>query len=107
MGVAKNRRRGAKSTRGSGNSCRRVPRALVSSPVMATNPLARAWGRVPAPIRSTTTTGLKVLLTIGAFYLLLTHRVRTDDGRHVSALRAIADYLPQIDPVVFWRFVAL
>ncbi len=74
---------------------------------MATNPLARAWGRVPAPVRSTTTTGIKVLLTIGAFYLLLTHQVRTDDGRHVTALRAIADYLPQIDAGVFWKCVAL
>lgn len=74
---------------------------------MATNPLPRAWAAVPPAMRQALSTGVKVVLTVGAFYLLLTHQVRTDDGRHVTALRAIADYLPQIDAGVFWRFVAL
>jgi glycosyltransferase 2 family protein len=69
--------------------------------------LRRGWVRVPARVRSLLGSTLKLLLTIGAFYLLLTHQVRTDDGRHVTALRAIADYLPQIDASIFWRFVAL
>ncbi len=74
---------------------------------MATSPLQRAWTAVPPALRRALSTGMKVVLTVGAFYLLLTHQVRTDDGRHVTALRAIADYLPQIDAGVFWRFVAL
>jgi glycosyltransferase 2 family protein len=52
-------------------------------------------------------TVLKAAITVGAFYLLLTHQVRTDDGTHVTAFRAIADYLPNIDAAVFWQCVAL
>src|SRR5437870_2162063 len=84
---------------------------------MATSSTGTAWNsrrentsvaaRMPAGLRRSVATAAKVVLTVGAFYLLLTHQVRTDDGRHVSALRAIADYLPQIDAAVFWRFVAL
>ena len=53
------------------------------------------------------TTGLKVLLTAAAFYVLLTHSVRTESGESISALRAILDYLPQIRGDVFWRYVLL
>src|SRR5690349_12431082 len=65
------------------------------------------WMRLPAGVRSLLASALKLLLTVGAFYLLLAHQVRTDDGRHVTALRAIVDYLPQIDAGQFWRYVAL
>ncbi len=67
--------------------------------------------RVPPPaasrLRTVFKTVLKVLLTVGAFYLLLTHAVRTESGEKVIALRAILDYLPQIDPGVFWRATLL
>ncbi len=49
----------------------------------------------------------KVLVTVGAFYLLLTHPVRVGSGEPVMALRAILDYLPQIDAGIFWRFTLL
>jgi len=52
-------------------------------------------------------TVLKVLLTAAAFYLLLTHHVRTESGASVMALRAILDYLPHIEAGVFWRFTLL
>ncbi len=52
-------------------------------------------------------TALKAAITVGAFYLLLMHQVRTDDGAHVTAWRAIVDYLPNIDASVFWQCVAL
>jgi uncharacterized protein (TIRG00374 family) len=52
-------------------------------------------------------TALKVLLTAGAFYLLLTHSMRTESGESVTALRAILDYLPHIEGAVFWRFTLL
>ncbi len=74
---------------------------------MPGNPVRGAWNRLPPALRRTLSFAAKAALTVGAFYLLLDHQVRTDDGRHVTALRAIADYLPQIDAGVFWRFVAL
>jgi len=58
-------------------------------------------------IRSILKTVLKVVLTVGAFYLLLTHKVRTESGDTVIALRAILDYLPHISAATFWRFTAL
>ena len=61
----------------------------------------------PVSVRSVVKTALKVLLTGGAFYLLLTHKVRTESGDTVLALRAILDYLPQISAATFWRFTAL
>ncbi len=69
--------------------------------------LRDGWGRIHPRARSLLQTVLKVVITVGAFYLLLSHRVRTDDGRQITAMRAIADYLPQIDAAVFWQFVAL
>lgn len=60
-----------------------------------------------ARLRRVLNTMLKVLLTAGAFYLLLTHRVRTESGEPVIALRAILDYLPHIQGSVFWRFTLL
>lgn len=60
-----------------------------------------------SPLRGILTTALKVLLTVGAFYLLLTHKVRTSSGETVMALRAILDYLPQINAATFWRFTLL
>src|SRR5216684_108750 len=58
-------------------------------------------------VRGLLNTGLKILLTVAAFYLLLTHRVRTESGESVMALRAILDYLPQIQAAVFWRFTLI
>jgi len=72
-----------------------------------TTAIRESWQRVPERGRTVITTGLKLLITIGAFYLLLSHEVQTDDGEHVTAFRAIIDYLPKIDPVTFWQFVAL
>jgi len=50
---------------------------------------------------------VKLGLTVGAFYLLLTHSVRTESGETVTAVRAVLDYLPRIDAQVFWRFTLL
>jgi len=72
-----------------------------------TTALKRGWDRIPKRGRSLFATGAKLAVTLGAFYLLLTHEVRTDDGRHVTALRAIIDYLPKIEAGTFWIFVAL
>ena len=58
-------------------------------------------------VRNLLKTALKVLLTAAAFYLLLTHHVRTESGESVMALRAILDYLPHIEAGAFWRFTLL
>lgn len=58
-------------------------------------------------LRSVVTTALKGIVTVAAFYLLLTHQVRTQSGESITALRAILDYLPQISAGVFWRFTLL
>ena len=50
---------------------------------------------------------IKAAVTLGAFWLLLTHEVPQPDGTHASALRTILDYLPRIDARTFWTFVAL
>ena len=62
---------------------------------------------VPFSVRSVLKTALKALLTAAAFYLLLTHHVRTESGESVIALRAILDYVPQISAGTFWRYTAL
>jgi len=64
---------------------------------------ARSTGRAGTLLK----TLLKAVITVGAFYLLLGHKVRTDDGASVTAFRAILDYLPKIDATVFWQCVAL
>jgi uncharacterized protein (TIRG00374 family) len=61
----------------------------------------------PATLRRALNTGAKVLITLGAFYLLLTHQVRTESGEPQMALRAILDYLPHIQGDVFWRYLLL
>lgn len=58
-------------------------------------------------MRSLAMNAAKLVVTVAAFWLLLSHEVRTDDGQHVTAFRAIADYLPKIDAATFWKFVAL
>lgn len=65
-------------------------------PTAAPRPL---WRRLASPL-------LKLGITAGAFYLLLTHPVRTGEGE-VVALDAILDYLPRIDPRQFWQFALI
>ncbi len=67
----------------------------------------------PAPkapqsrLRSLASLALKAALTIGAFYLLLTHEVEQADGTHASAIQIIIEYLPRIDGRTFWTFVLI
>ena len=68
------------------------------------NALRSAWNRVPRGARSATTTTLKALATVAAFYLLLTHKVTTDDGRHITTFAAIQEHIPSIDVATFWKF---
>jgi len=56
-------------------------------------------------MRSILTTTIKAVLTVGAFYLLLSHKVEAEDGRHITTFTAIREHLPEIDLAVFWRFI--
>lgn len=58
-------------------------------------------------LRSVVSFAAKLAITVGAFYLLLRHPVRTSDGTTVVALEAILDYLPRIDWGIFWRFALI
>lgn len=67
--------------------------------------LRDSWQRLPPRVRTVITTLLKTVVTVCAFYLLLTHEVRDDSGQHVTAYRAILDYLPNIDSQTFWTWI--
>jgi uncharacterized protein (TIRG00374 family) len=71
------------------------------------NAIKNLWRSIPPRTRSIITTSLKAVVTVLAFYLLLTHKVTTDDGRHITTFRAIAEHIPNIDPRTFWTFVAM
>jgi len=65
------------------------------------------WEKLPQRARRAATTAGKVILTGAAFYVLLTHEVRTESGERLLAYRAVLDYLPSIGGRQFWFFVAL
>jgi len=67
--------------------------------------LKQNWNALPSGVRTTISTALKAVITVAAFYLLLTHEVRNEQGEHVVAFRAIMDYLPQIHAETFWTWV--
>ncbi|MFP6626008.1 MAG: lysylphosphatidylglycerol synthase transmembrane domain-containing protein [Deltaproteobacteria bacterium] len=71
------------------------------------NRLKEAWGRVDPRLRSAITFTLKAAATVGAFYLLFTHKVPADDGGKITTFEAIRSYIPQIEAAVFWKFVIL
>jgi glycosyltransferase 2 family protein len=64
------------------------------------------WKSLPPRVRSLITFLLKAVVTVGAFYLLLSHKITpAGGGPKASALAVIRDYLPGIDMAVFWRFI--
>lgn len=63
------------------------------------------WNGLSPALRSIISTTLKAVLTVGAFYLLLSHKVHTEDGRHITTFAAIGEHINEIDMSVFWRFI--
>ena len=47
--------------------------------------LRSSWQQLPSGVRTTITTLLKAVITVAAFYLLLTHKVTTESGEKVVA----------------------
>lgn len=74
------------------------------------NPIKRAWHRVPVRIRTTVNTLVKVVITIGAFYMLLSHEVDGGEGvGRITIISAIRDYISAVDAgtFIFWSCVAM
>jgi hypothetical protein len=74
------------------------------------NPIRKTWHRVPVRIRSIVNILVKVLITIGAFYLLLTHKVDGGEGvGRITIVSAIRQYIGQVDGNTFilWSCVAM
>ncbi len=61
----------------------------------------------PQPWRARILNALKFVVTIWAFWLLLSHRVTMEDGSQVAAGRLVLDTLGQIDAGTFWLFCAV
>ncbi len=59
---------------------------------------------VPQPWRGRLLNVLKVWFTIRAFWLLLSHPVRLEDGSRVVAYQLVLDTLANIDHRTFWTF---
>jgi len=56
------------------------------------------------PLRGRLSSLFKAALTIGAFYLLLSHPVKTEDGSKVVAGKLVLDTLARVDHFTFWTF---
>ena len=63
------------------------------------------WKNLPKSVRQAMTLTLKAVATIGAFYLLLMHRVPDGAGGKVTILQAITDNLSTIELGVFVPFI--
>lgn len=60
-----------------------------------------AWKKLPQGLRRVVGFSLKAALTIGAFYLLLTHSIDDESGNPISISQAIADHLVKIELAEF------
>ncbi|MBN2800163.1 MAG: flippase-like domain-containing protein [Deltaproteobacteria bacterium] len=72
--------------------------------------LSATFRRVPKRVRSSISFGLKAVITVAGFYLLLTHRV--DGGEGVGSIpigQAILAYVDQVDSTTFlmWSAIAM
>ena len=61
----------------------------------------------PESIRGTLSNLFKATLTFGAFYLLLTHQVKMDDGTTKAAGTLVLETLEGVDAGTFWLFCGL
>jgi len=70
------------------------------------NALKSFWNGLNPTFRTVLTTTIKAIITVGAFYLLFTHKVHTEDGRHITTFQAMREHIPNIDAMTFWKFCA-
>ena len=85
------------------------PITLRLEPHGTMNPIKSAWKRVPAGTRSILGNLTKLGITVGAFYLLLTHEIHVDGVGKIPIATAIKDYIGTVDKSTFffWLLVAM
>lgn len=69
--------------------------------------LLSAYRRIPVQVRRALSLITKLALTVGAFWMLLSHEVEDASGAKISTFEAIRRELPEIDARTFWTFCAL
>lgn len=62
------------------------------------------WSGLNPRLRTAISTFIKLAVTVLAFYALLTHKIKVDEGDPVTIYNAIATYLPTVDGPTFWTF---
>jgi uncharacterized membrane protein YbhN (UPF0104 family) len=67
--------------------------------------LLRIWKELPSRLRSAVALLVKLFVTSGAFYLLLTHRVQGDGGESLPIWRAIRDQLLLLELGQVWPWL--
>ena len=65
-----------------------------------------SWRRLPDSVRSALGFVLKAVLTVGAFWLLLTHHIEAD-GQRVTIAQAIREHLRDLDLSKFWPLIII
>jgi len=73
------------------------------------NTIKLAWQSMPPQGRTIINTLVKLVITIGAFYLLLTHKINVEGVGRIPISQAIIDYIGTVDRTtfVFWLAVAM
>lgn len=69
--------------------------------------LLSAYRRLPVTLRRGLSFATKLGLTVGAFYLLLNHKIQDADGHWITTWEAIRRELPEIQARTFWTFCAM
>ena len=64
-----------------------------------------ARNRLPSGLRVALRFTLKAALTLGAFYLLLNHKVDAGDGTRITIAAAVREHLRELDPARFWPLI--
>ena len=71
------------------------------------NAISLAWRKIPSRIRAVINLSVKLAITIGAFYLLLTHEIHVEGAGRVPISKAIGDYLGTVDATTFFAWLAV
>lgn len=69
--------------------------------------IKKAWNRLHPKVRLTIKTLLKLIVTVVAFYALLTHKIDVGEGERKTIFEAISTYLPTVESKTFWTFCIL
>ena len=71
------------------------------------NPVKSAWRKVPARVRAIFNTAIKICITVGAFYLLLTHEINVEGIGRIPISKAILDYIGTVNAASFFLWLAV